>query len=142
MPRNPIVLPESEGAVRSWTRDLNLPNVARRVFFGVPKKTTDSSWPMILMMRVGGFADRGDVAIDHPLIQYQVFGLDKTDRARTALVATDLAEAVTGLSSGTPMGASAVGLRGTVETGPLWNPDPDDDRAGYRLDVSFSIRVL
>jgi hypothetical protein len=124
---------DAEGAVRSWARTLDLGDASGRVFFGVPD---NPSFPLVVLRRIGGAPDAGDVPLDYPLISFDVWGETK---GSASAVATALTTEVQNLRTGTPMGDQAVGKGARVTLGPLWRPDGDAHKARYIVDASFSL---
>lgn len=133
----PLTYADAEGAVRAWGRTLGL--VGSRVFFEPPER--GRVYPLITVQRVGGAPLNQDVPIDGPLIQFDVLGEKRTDKAAVGAIAYQLASAVMSLRSGTAMGTAAVALSGTVTSGPLWMPEPETGRARYSLDARFKLRA-
>lgn len=132
-------MPEAEGAARAWTRALNL--VGNRVYFGSPD---EPAYPLIICFRVGGGPVAGDVPIDQAMLQWDVWGdplRDGKDRYDIAQLATDLRTEIESLASGTMMSAGVVALGGSVESGPLWLPEPNTGQARYVVTGTISMRV-
>lgn len=73
--------PDIEGAIRTWLRaDTDFQAFfAQRAFFGVPRKTTSSSFPMVCITRIGGGNQSGEAPMDMPMLQLDVYGQKADD---------------------------------------------------------------
>jgi hypothetical protein len=138
---NELQYPDAELAVKTWARA----NATLQTVFGTPARFTlgtprnqSPTFPLSTLARVGGAPDPGDVALDRPAISFSVWGDNRGQAAQAAMV---LVRAVSEVRCGTAAGASAVLLGADVTMGPLWSPDPDDDRARYIVDATFRLRV-
>lgn len=138
---NSYQYPDAELAVKTWARA----NTTLQAVFGTPARFTfgtprnqAATFPLATLARVGGAPEPGDVPVDAAAISFSVWG-DNKGQAATAAVA--LVRAVSEIRCGTAAGASAVLLGALVTLGPLWSPDPDDDRARYIVDATFRLRV-
>lgn len=133
-----LVYADAEGACRDWARDLALDGVGRRVWFGLPAKGAE--YPAIVVRRVGGRPDASDTPLDTALVQWDVWGAGKDKRGCSA-IALALAAQVQSMAAGSPMGTSAVGAGGRVES-LVWLPDPVTNQARYVVTTSVTLRPI
>lgn len=128
--------PDVEGALRTWLRaDAPLTAlVGARVFFGVPRKATDSSYPLVTVQRVGGGQDLSEVPIDRALIQFDVWGTDAESggKARAWAVVNALRSRLETMRDRTVLNPE-VDAFGAEVLSVVWSPDPADDRPRYSV---------
>lgn len=132
--------PDVEGAVRTWLRAQTSIRalVGQRVFFGVPKgakeTSKESSYPMIVVARVGGALDRAVPELDTPLIQFDVWGAIDTSgnglKADCTTVVNTLRSLLAAMDGRTTLATGTAGF-GMQEVSCVWLPDPDNDRPRY-----------
>ncbi len=124
--------PDPEGAVRTNLRGKT--PAGNRVFFGVPKGATEASWPMIVVQRVGGGADRSDAPVDVCLIQLDCWGTfgasGDGDKAGATALLNSARAALEAMGTDQPIVAGTQ-LHGANVESVLWLPDPDNDRPRY-----------
>ena len=130
--------PDVEGGLRTYLRANSGVSalVGNRVFFGVPRKATETSFPLVTVQRVGGGADLSDAPVDVALLQVDCWGSLNANGDPLKVTATHLVntvraavEAVNGRTTLTS-GVDAFGI--TVES-VVWAPDPDNDRPRYSV---------
>lgn len=136
MPALPMPLPDASGAVRAWVRATGI--FDNRAYLGPPEREV---YPLVLIRRLGGspIVSGGGLPIYEPLMELAVFGADRKAAYDTAAAATLLEEAIEGMASGTPMGDSAVGLSGHVQSR-VPRPDPDSGQACEVITAEFQMR--
>jgi hypothetical protein len=129
--------PDVEGALRTWLRGQATITalVGQRVFFGVPRKANEASFPMIVVRRVGGTDDGSEAPVDRALIQFDAWGsLDASgngDKAAATTLVNTLRALFFTVRGRTALTATVAAFGITVVGGPLWLPDPDNDRPRY-----------
>jgi hypothetical protein len=129
--------PDVEGAVVAHLKGVTAVSalVGQRVFFGVPKKATESSYPLVVVSRVGGGPEQGtDAPVDVALLQLDVWaGIDASGNGKKAEawgVVNAVVDALEDIRRRTVVG-STVALFGAHVESVLWLPDPDNDRPRY-----------
>lgn len=133
--------PDVEGLVRDGLRaDAGVTAiVGQRVFFGIPKEAKDSTFPLVVVRRVGGGQADGEAPLDVAGIQIDCWGSivrgNGVKSTATALVnaVRSWCESVGTDSTSTLAGANVESV--------LWLPDPDDDRPRYALTAEVSAIV-
>lgn len=131
--------PDVEGALRSWLRTAI---GSQRVFFGLPKQVTESSFPLVVITRVGGGDEAGDAAVDTATIQLDCWGSIDTasgygKKATATTLKNSVRSALNDLANGADLTAAVRCLGAQVESD-VWSPDPDDDRPRYVLTASVT----
>lgn len=126
--------PDVEGAVRDHLRaDAGVTAlVGQRVFFGVPRKATDATWPLVVVQRVGGGQDASDAPVDVALVQIDCWGQIGADGNGRKAGATALVNAVRSSLEAMGTDSTAVLKGASVET-VLWLPEVDNDRPRYAV---------
>ncbi len=131
------VYADIEGAARDWLR--TVPGVtdfvASRVFFGLPVNT---QWPAIVVRQVGG-GPSGDAPITVALLQIDCWS-QGPKKAQAAALKGAVEGAIESLTGGTPLGAGAVALWGSVESS-IWLPDPESNQARYVITAEIAARA-
>lgn len=130
--------PDVEGALRTWLRAQSGVSaiVGNRVFFGVPRKATESSFPMVVVTRVGGAPDLSEAPVDLALVQVDCWGSLNGAGDPLKATATDLVNAVrAALESvnGRTTLTAGVDVFGIAVESVIWSPDPDNDRPRYSV---------
>lgn len=123
-------LPDAEGAVRAWLREV-VPAVGARVFFGVPEGV---GYPFLTVARIGG-APRG--VIDAARLSVHSWGTTKNSAAD---VAKSVAAAVERL--GTEVIATGVLAHGGTVDSFLWQPVAPDGSPRYVVDVTVFVSAI
>jgi len=131
------VYADVEGAARDWLRTVPevVALVATRVFFGLPSNT---QWPAIVVRQVGG-GPTGDAPITAALLQFDCWGQGQ-NKAQAGAVKVAVEGAIESLTGGTPLGAGAVALWGSVESS-IWLPDPESNQARYVITSEIAARA-
>ena len=138
------VYADVEGALRTWlrTRPAITDLVAQRVFFGIPKQATETSFPMIVLSRVGGGDEAGDAAIDTATIQFDCYGsIDASSGYGKKYTATELKNALRSelnTIAGDVALTATVNCLGAAVESDVWLPDTDDDRPRYVITATVS----
>lgn len=133
-------MPESEGAVRTWLRSLNLDTIGRNWFFGQPRQGTPTYWGEV--KRVGGTIDEY-LPVDDAEMQIDVIGQgdEKTNvKGPTAAIATAVVAQIRALQAGTDVGAGVRCDGARVTLGPL--PRPEDDRFLFRYVIGARFTLV
>ena len=131
--------PDVEGALRSWLRtELG----TQRVFFGLPKQVTESSFPLVVLTRVGGGDEAGDAAVDQATLQLDCWGsIDAASgygkKSTATALKNSVRSALNSLANGADLTAAVRCLGASVESD-VWVPDPDDDRPRYVLTATIT----
>lgn len=131
-------LPDIEGGVRTWLREQAPVTalVGQRIFFGVPKKATEGSFPMLVVARVGGALDESEAPVDRPLVQIDAWGsLDASGngmKAQTTTLVNTVRSLLAAVRGRTALSAD-VDAFGFDEQSCVWLPDPDNDRPRYSI---------
>ena len=132
--------PDVEGAFRDYLRAETQVTaiVGNRAFFGVPVNAGESSYPMLVVSRVGGGDDpSADVPMDQALVQIdawgEVDGKGFGDKTSCRALANAVRRACRKIRSATTQ--SGVILYGAVVQSDLWLPDPDTRRPRYAITV-------
>lgn len=126
--------PDVEGLVRDHLRaDADVTAlVGQRVFFGIPKRSTDTTWPLVTVQRFGGGQAPGDAPVDVALVQIDCWGQIGADGNGRKAACTALVNAVR--SSLDSMGIDATAtLKGATVESVLWLPEVDNDRPRYSV---------
>lgn len=130
--------PDVEGGLRTWlrTRPEITALVGHRVFFGVPKRASAASFPLITVQRVGGGDEPGHTPLDIALIQIDCWGeLDDSGNGvksgATALV-NAVRTALRAVVTDTRLTTGVIAHGANVES-IQWLPDPDNDRPRYSV---------
>lgn len=128
--------PDSEGITRDALKaDTDVTAIAgNRVFFGIPKRAVEATYPMVVVFRVGGGQAPGDAPLDDALVQIDCWGsLDAQGNGLKAQC-TALVNAVRSSleAMGTEKRIAGVELGVNVES-VLWLPDPDNARPRYSI---------
>lgn len=137
------VLPDLEGGLRTWLRAQAALSaiVGQRVFFGIPKKATETTFPLLVVSRVGGALDPSEAPVDRPLLQIDVWGsLDASGngkKAETTALVNTLRSLLAAVRGRTALSAD-VDAFGFDEQSCVWLPDPDNDRPRYALTVEVT----
>lgn len=108
--------------------------VGNRVFFGIPKRAVEATYPLVTVFRVGGGQATGDAPLDDALVQIDCWGsLDASGNGLKA-ACTSLVNAVRSCceAMGTETRIAGVELGVNVES-VLWLPDPDNARPRYSI---------
>lgn len=130
--------PDVEGLVRDWLRaDAGVAAiVGARVFFGVPKGATESTFPLVTVQRFGGGQADGEAPLDVALLQIDCWGTISRGNGVKS-VATALVNSVRAAldAVGTD---SAAALAGANVESVVWLPDPDNDRPRYAVTAEVS----
>jgi hypothetical protein len=128
--------PDPEGTIRAYLRadpDVSA-IVGNRVFFGVPRKANEETFPLVTVARIGGADDPSEVPVDLGLLDISCWGSIDASGNGLKAPATELANAVRSAlhrirertSAGTGTDVFGVQIGGVV-----WAPDPDNDRPRY-----------
>ena len=137
------VFPDVEGALVTFLKANAGVSaiVAARVFFGLPKGATEATYPLIVVMRVGGGDDASEVPIDNALVQIDVWGAISTKGYGLKAGCTTLANAVRSACRsvvGSTTIAPGVDAAGIQVQSAIWMPDPANDRPRYVLTAEVS----
>lgn len=130
--------PDPEGAIRTYLRgDADVQAIAgMRVFFGVPRKADEDTFPLVTVQRIGGGQDpTSDAPLDLALLQIDCWGsIDDSGNGRKA-EATGLVNAVRSALDRIRERTSAgtTDIFGVQVAGVTWLPDPADDRPRYSV---------
>lgn len=128
--------PDPEGLVQAHLKsDTAVTAIAGfRVFFGIPRKADESTFPLVTVARVGGAQDRSEVPLDVALVQVDCWGsLDAKGNGlkRDCLTLVNTVRAsLEAMGTVTPIAGHQVGVN--VES-VLWLPDPDNARPRYSI---------
>lgn len=131
-------MPDVEGGVRTFLRANAGVSaiVGTHVFFGVPRKATEDTFPLVIVQRVGGGDDPSEVPIDVALVQIDCWGgIDDSGNGKKAEAASLLNAvrnaffAIRGRTALSPT-VDAAGI--TVQS-VVWLPDPANDRPRYSV---------
>jgi hypothetical protein len=128
--------PDIEGALRTWlrTKASLTAIVGQRIFFGVPKGATESSFPLIIVQLIGMAVERSDAPLDVALVQFDVWGsLDASGngvKSTATALANALRSELDAVRGRTALTAS-VDAFGIELAGMNWLPDQDNDRPRY-----------
>lgn len=130
--------PDVEGALRTWLRTQTdvTTIVGNRVFFGIPRKAIETTFPLVSIERVGGGADLSEAPVDLALIQIDCWGSLNTNGDPLKATATTLVNAVrASLESVTTRTTLTTGVDvfGINVESVVWAPDPDNDRPRYAI---------
>lgn len=115
--------------------------VGTRVFFGIPKRNVEATFPLITVARAGGGQDPGsDAPLDESLLQIDCWG--KLDASGNGLKA-----ACTALVNAVRSSLEAMGTEtriaghevGTNIESVLWLPDPDNNRPRYSITAAVAV---
>lgn len=108
--------------------------VGNRVFFGIPKRAGEATYPMITVFRVGGGQDSSEVPLDDALVQVDCWGSFDAQGNGLKAQCTALVNAVRSSleAMGTVTRIAGVELGVNVES-VLWLPDPDNARPRYSI---------
>jgi len=130
---DPEEFADIEGALRTWLRaDTDIQAVVdQRVFFGAPRKVTETgTYPMILVTRVGGGDDGAEAPLDRAMIQFDIYGR-KADAGGSRLevtnISTVLRKVLAKIRGRTRLDDHVVAFD-TRTTVVLYSPLPGDDR--------------
>jgi hypothetical protein len=129
------VMPDVEGPIRAWVRSLSLTDVDSRVFLGLPERCT---FPAVEMTLIDGGFQTGLAPLADVVVSFNVWG---GTRQQAASITWALGSAIESLASGTTFDSTLAGMGGSVVTGPLFRPDPDN-RPRYLLDAAITVRPL
>lgn len=128
--------PDPEGLTRDHLKATAAVSaiVGSRVFFGIPKKAIETTFPLVVVARVGGGQDPGEAPLDLPLLQIDCWGSlnsagDGLKAACTALV-NAVRSSLEAMGTETRVAGHEVGVN--VES-VLWLPDPDNQRPRYSI---------
>lgn len=130
--------PDPEGAVRTRLRaDAGVTAiVGQRVFFGIPKDADESTFPLVVVSRVGGGQDGSDAPVDVALLQVDCWGsIDASGNGRKAeaqALVNSARAALEAMGIDQPIVAGTQ-LHGANVESVLWLPDPDNARPRYAL---------
>ena len=133
---DPEEFADVEGALRTWLRaDTDIQAaVSNRVFFGAPRKVTEtganSTYPMILITRVGGGDDGGEAPIDRAMIQFDIYGRlanQGGSRLEVTAIAATLRKVLGKIRGRTRLDDHTVAYD-TRTTVVVYSPLPGDDR--------------
>lgn len=124
-----------EKPVRDWLRGLGT-GVGTRVFLGLPDRCT---YPAADLLLLDGGIQAGEAPLADTFWTISIWG---GARPAAADAAWELANAVENLVPGTGLDSpvTVYGMGGQVTLGPVYRPDPDDNRARYLLDIRLTIR--
>lgn len=127
-----------EGALRTHLRaDAGVVAlVGQRVFFGVPKKATEATFPLVVVQRVGGGSDVSEAPLDVALVQVDCWGSIANGNGLKA-GATALVNAVRASLEAVGTDQTAV-LKGANVESVLWLPEVDNDRPRYAVTAVVS----
>ena len=134
--------PDTEGALRTWLRSQTSITalVGQRVFFGVPKRATETTVPLLTVQLVSTIPETSDAPLDRALIQIDCWGSIDTSGNGQKATATSLVNTVRALlhsiTQPTPMGT--VTVFGCNVESVTWLPDPANDRPRYSLTAEVS----
>lgn len=125
-----------EGPIRAWLRGLSLTGVGSRVFLGLPERC---SYPAADLTLLDGGIQAGEAPLADVYLTCSVWG---GARPAAADAAWEIANAVENLKAGTALDSpvTCYGMGGTVVLGPVYRPDPADNRARYLLDLLITVR--
>lgn len=128
--------PDPEGIVRDALKlDSGVTAIAgNRVFFGIPRRAVEATFPLVTVARVGGGADRSEVPLDVALVQIDCWGSLNTAGDGLKASCTALVNAVRSSleAMGTVARIAGVELGVNVES-VLWLPDPENARPRYSI---------
>lgn len=130
------VYPDAEGAARSWLRSLvSLLSLGVKTNFSF-NNTADV--PQVVVRQVAGAPDVGESPFYISRLQHDCWAAKKAD---ARLIADTLVGEAESLKSGAAMGTGAVALGASCVMGPLWSPDPVDQRPRYIVDIQYTLRA-
>jgi hypothetical protein len=123
--------PDIEGALRTYLRNDPGINavVGTRVFFGIPRDSA-SSFPLIMITRIGGGQFPGDAPLDNPLIQFDVYARKAEEgggRKECTTAALALRKALSTIRGRTRLDDTVVAFDPRVSV-QVFSPLPGDDR--------------
>lgn len=110
--------------------------VGARVFFGVPKRASESTFPLVVVSRVGGGQDASDASLDVALVQVDCWGSIANGNGLKA-GCTALVNSVRAALDAVGTDSTAVLKGANVET-VLWLPAVDNDRPRYAVTAVVS----
>lgn len=134
--------PDIEGALRTYLRaDTDLAAlISNRVFFGVPRDSTDA-FPLVMITRIGGGQTSSEVPLDNALIQFDVYGKKSEESGGGRKAVTDIAlalrKALSTIRGRTRLDSTVVAF-GVVVSSQVFSPLPGDDRPRYLMTVTVS----
>lgn len=134
------VVPDIEGALRSWLRSNISPStlVGSRVYFAVPDNPT---YPLVTVARIGGGDDEGETPLDQALLTIDVYGSlngqGHGDKAGATAVVNAIRSALRQIRGRTTL-TDSVDAFGAEVAGVVWSPDPDNGRPHYALTVGVT----
>lgn len=114
--------------------------VGNRVFFGIPKRNVEGTFPLIVVGRVGGGQDASEAPLDVPMLQIDCWGsLDAKGnglkRDCLTLVNT-VRSSLEAMGTVTTIAGHQLGVN--VES-VLWLPDPDNGRPRYTVTAEVAV---
>lgn len=121
-----------EKPVRDWLRAQGT-GVGNRVFLGLPAQCT---YPAADLLLLDGGIQPGDSPVADVRFTISVWG---GARPATADAAWEIASAIENAQPGTHLDDQLTLAGGRVTLGPVFRPDPDDNRARYLLDVALTV---
>jgi hypothetical protein len=139
--------PDVEGGIRTYLRnDADVAAiVGSRVFFGIPKGATESTFPLVTVARIGGGSDTSDAPVDLALVSVDCWGtIDDSghgDKAGATALVNSVRSALERMNGPTQLSGSMYGF-GVQEAGVVWSPDPDNDRPHYALTAEVSAILI
>lgn len=131
---NPLLLPDSEGALRAWLRSCASITALceQRQYFEMPKQDRPET-PFILLYRIGGAPD--DKGQDYPDFIIECWGENKH---RANLLARTVSAEIMAVTAPVLVGDAYV-MGATVNFGPTQTSGQTWAKR-YRIDASFHIR--
>ena len=133
-----IIFPDLEGACRTWLR--NHPFVGplidnKHAYFGVPNGDNPPS-PMIIVSRLGGAPQDGEVPLDDGRVEFAVWGNTKMAASQVERM---LCAALHDMGS-VQMSPDVVGYGARVESR-IWLPEENSNAGRYLVDAIITARA-
>lgn len=126
-----------EKPVRDWLRAQSLTGIGTRVFLGLPERCAYPAADISLID--GGIMAGTETPLADCRFTMSVWG---GARPATAAASWELASALENMTPGTALDAptTCYGMGGRVILGPLYRPDPNDNKPRYILDFVVTVR--
>lgn len=121
-----------EGLAREWVRDLALPSIGNRAWFGIPDGTP--AMPLTVVMRVGGRPQPGEAPLEDPRLSFDVWGRTKESAANATIEMCSAFAVAEGIMLG-----DHVKLWGIQIDSVIWRPDDKAKLARYVIDSTWTV---